>query len=100
MLFKYGIKDRKKRYKFKRKELQFRIFKYLFESDITLETKYWIYYKYLKNKPGNYSITSIKNRCILTDRSRSPKRFVRLSRLALQSKVSAGLCSGIGRCTW
>lgn len=46
------------------------------------------------------SITRIKNICILTGRSRSIYRFLKLSRIQFRKLASQGLLPGISKYSW
>lgn len=48
----------------------------------------------------NSSITRIKNRCILTGRSKSIYRFFKLSRLQLRLLASKSLLPGVNKYNW
>lgn len=49
---------------------------------------------------ANSSITRIKNRCILTGRSRSVYRFFKLSRIQLRKLASEGCLPGLSKYSW
>jgi small subunit ribosomal protein S14 len=49
---------------------------------------------------NNSSLTRIKNRCILTGRSRSIYRFFKLSRIQLRKLVSEGKLPGVSKYSW
>lgn len=49
---------------------------------------------------NNSSITRIKNICILTGRTRSIYRFLKISRIKLRDLASKGLLPGICKFTW
>ncbi len=46
------------------------------------------------------SLTRIKNRCIMTGRSRSIYRFFKLSRLQLRKWASYGFLPGVSKHSW
>ena len=48
----------------------------------------------------NYSLTRIKNICILTGRSKSIYRFFKISRLQLRKLASTGFLPGICKYNW
>lgn len=49
---------------------------------------------------NNTSITRIKNICILTGRTRSIYRFLKISRIQLRKLASTGLLPGISKYSW
>lgn len=49
---------------------------------------------------NNSSITRIKNRCIVTGRSKSIYRFFKLSRIQLREFASQGLLPGLSKYNW
>lgn len=50
--------------------------------------------------PNNSSRTRIRNRCILTGRSRSVWRTFRISRIQLRKLALEGLLMGVKRASW
>lgn len=48
----------------------------------------------------NSSLTRIKNRCVLTGRSRSINRFFKLSRIQLRLLASSCLLPGVNKYSW
>ena len=49
---------------------------------------------------NNTSLTRVKNFCILTGRSRSISRFLKLSRLKLRLFISKGFLPGFAKYSW
>lgn len=49
---------------------------------------------------NNSSPTRIKNICVLTNRSRSIYRFLKISRIQLRNLASNGLLPGISKYNW
>lgn len=49
---------------------------------------------------ANSSLTRIKNRCILTGRSRSVSRFFKLSRIQFRKLASEGSLPGLAKSSW
>jgi small subunit ribosomal protein S14 len=99
-MYKYLVKDNYKRYRFKKKEIKINLYKFIFENpDIKLEQKYWIYFKFIRENPYKFTSTLIKNRCVLTSRSRSIRRFTKLSRIQFKKLGSDGLLAGISKST-
>ena len=54
----------------------------------------------LSRIPRNASKVRIRNRCILTGRSKSVYRFCKLSRLGLRDLGSKGLIPGLSKKSW
>lgn len=48
----------------------------------------------------NASVTRIKNRCLLTNRSKAVIKFFRLSRLSFREKARNGELLGVVRASW
>jgi small subunit ribosomal protein S14 len=95
---KFLLKDNKQRYRFKAKELKINLYKFIFENPkVDKEEKHWVYFKFLKENPYSFTSTLIKNRCVLTSRSRSVRRFTKLSRNQFKKLGSNGLLSGFSK---
>jgi len=60
----------------------------------------WTIQKKLLSFSNNSSMTRIKNRCILTGRSRSVYRFFKLSRIQLRKLASEGFLPGVSKYSW
>lgn len=56
--------------------------------------------KNYKRVPRNSSLTRLRNRCILTGRSRGVLRFCKLSRIRLRELASQGLLIGVNKASW
>ena len=54
----------------------------------------------LSQLPRNSSKTRIRNRCILTGRSRSVYKKFRISRIAFREMASQGVLTGIYKASW
>lgn len=54
----------------------------------------------LTQLPRNSSMIRIKNRCVITGRSKSVYRFCRLSRISFRDLASKGLLMGITKSSW
>ncbi len=54
----------------------------------------------LTQLPRNSSMIRMKNRCVLTGRSKSVYRFCRLSRISFRELASKGLLIGITKSSW
>lgn len=60
----------------------------------------WKIQKKLIKFSNNSSLTRIKNRCILTGRSRSVYRLFKLSRIQLRKLASNGSLPGVSKYSW
>nr|YP_665656.1 ribosomal protein S14 [Nephroselmis olivacea]AAF03183.1 ribosomal protein S14 [Nephroselmis olivacea] len=54
----------------------------------------------LTQLPRNSSMIRLKNRCVITGRSKSVYRFCRLSRISFRELASKGLLMGITKSSW
>ena len=54
----------------------------------------------LSTLPRNSSMTRVRNRCIVTGRSRSVYRWARMSRLTIREMIAAGLFPGWSKSSW
>lgn len=59
-----------------------------------------IAYKYFISLPKNASITRLKNRCVLTNRSRSIYKKFGLSRLMFREFAQQGFLLGVKKASW
>lgn len=96
------FKDKKKRKNFFKSEKTKILFKYLtnntFFSDL-FRLKLYLY-NIFKQNTIKFSKTIIKNRCIVTNRSKATLSFFKLSRIEFRSKASKGLLSHIRKASW
>lgn len=60
----------------------------------------WKIQKKFNELPTKSSITRVKNICIITGRSRSVIRFLRISRIQLKKFISKGLLPGLAKYSW
>ncbi len=60
----------------------------------------WNYSSYFNKKMWKNSETKIKNRCVLSGRSRSIYRFARLSRIFLRDNNVTGYLPGLRKSYW
>jgi len=95
------IRDQKRRaqlFKFELKRLQL---KALIQDRRSLSSN--LRYEYslqLSKLPRNSSKTRVRNRCILTGRSRSVYKQFRVSRIVFRNLASQGLIMGIKKTSW
>ena len=50
--------------------------------------------------PRDAAANRVKNRCVLTGRSRSVHRFARLSRIMVRQLAHLGLLPGVSKASW
>jgi len=94
------LKDYKRRYLYSKYEKKKIILKYI-QNNLNLSKDIRIKaYNKINTLPVNSSITRIKNRCVLTNRSRSIYRKFKLSRLMFRKLASEGLIPGVSKATW
>ena len=79
-------------YKFEQKTLQYKAL--LQDTSLPMSIKQEKGKRY-KRVPRNSSLTRLRNRCILTGRSRGVLRFCKLSRIRLRELASQGLLIGV-----
>jgi small subunit ribosomal protein S14 len=93
-------KNINQRYSFKDKEKKRLILKAITQN-LNLEKNIrWKTQKKFITIPNISSLTRIKNRCILTGRSKSVYRFFKLSRIQLRKLASEGFLPGVSKYSW
>lgn len=95
------IRDQKRRaqlLQFELKRLQFKAFTQDRRS-LSSELRYE-YSLLLAKLPRNSSKTRIRNRCILTGRSRSIYKQFRVSRIVFRNLASQGFIMGVKKASW
>ena len=60
----------------------------------------WQSQQKLSDQNQRSSLTRIKNRCVITGRSRSVYRLFKISRLCLRKLASKGLMPGLSKYSW
>ena len=58
------------------------------------------YVHHLNKMPRNSSLTRVRNRCVLSGRSRGVHRFFKLSRIKCRELASQGLLMGVCKSSW
>lgn len=84
-------------YKFEQKILQYKALLQNTSLPISIKQEKS---KQFKRVPRNSSLTRLRNRCILTGRSRGVLRFCKLSRIRLRELASQGLLIGVNKASW
>jgi len=93
-------KDKKKRYFFNKEELKRLILKsILFNINFSENVREYIFL-ILNNFNYNTSKTRIRNRCVITNRSRYLFTAYKVSRLEFKRLVVLGKLTGVYRKTW
>lgn len=94
------LKDKKRRLFYQKSEKKKIILKYIFSNlNLPKNLRMRAYYQ-LKSLPRDCSITRIKNRCLLTNRSRSIYKKFRISRLVFRRMALNGELVGVRKSTW
>jgi len=60
----------------------------------------WRFQDELTDLPTQSSRVQVRNRCILTNRSRGVSRHFRLSRICIRDLANAGLLPGVSKSSW
>jgi small subunit ribosomal protein S14 len=69
------------------------------KKDLDFEER-MVFMEQLASLPRNSSKTRVRNRCLLTGRSRGFYRKFRLSRIALRELASSGFLPGVTKASW
>lgn len=93
-------KNINQRYSFKKTEKQRLILKAITQNLNLGKNIRWKTQKKFLTIPQISSLTRIKNRCILTGRSKSIYRFFKLSRIQLRKLASEGFLPGVSKYSW
>ena len=93
-------RDKLLRCNFVKNELDFGVFKALIMNQkLGLISRQQIYFNRVKFSPF-YSRTRIKNRCVVTGRSKSYIRQFKVSRIKLREFASKGWLYGVSKSSW
>nr|YP_008816142.1 ribosomal protein S14 [Roya obtusa]YP_009755730.1 ribosomal protein S14 [Roya anglica]AGZ90390.1 ribosomal protein S14 [Roya obtusa]QIQ22969.1 ribosomal protein S14 [Roya anglica] len=94
------IRDKLKRRIMLKHELKRIEYKSICEDrNIPISTRYQSFLK-LSKLPRNSSKTRIRNRCIISGRSRSVYKVFRMSRIVFRDLASKGSILGISKASW
>nr|YP_009755801.1 ribosomal protein S14 [Gonatozygon brebissonii]QIQ23079.1 ribosomal protein S14 [Gonatozygon brebissonii] len=94
------IRDQKRRVQFSRYELKRMLYKAISQDRKLSPSDRYEYSLKLSKMPRNSSRTRIRNRCILTGRSRAVYKMFRLSRIVFRELASRGALLGISKSSW
>ena len=94
------LKDLKKRFLLKKKEVLKLVCIYLiFSHEISNINRYKIYMNFFFSKKLNISF-ELKNHCLITKNSRSVNRFTRITRSNLKHLIDWGHLNGFRKDSW
>lgn len=94
------LKDKKKRELFCKHEKKRLVFKSIVRDEKLPDMIRWKASLKLARLPKNSSKVRVRNRCVITGRSRSVSRHSRISRIVLRDLASMGLMNGISKSSW
>lgn len=94
------IKDKKQRIKFAKFELKSKIIKSFIQNKNIKSSIRWYFSVHTSKKIKKTSKVRIKNRCVISGRSRSFYRFARLSRLFIRDNQFIGSFVGLRKSFW
>lgn len=102
MIKKFRSKDNRYRYNTAKNELRRMRFYYLLKcSWVSSKEKRILSSKHFAlNLSSLNSITRVRNGCVVTGRSSSVTKLLRLSRMQFKNQASNGLIMGFSRATW
>lgn len=93
--------DTKKRKAFEAKEVSNSLVASLFNNQVMdKQERQFVFNSFVSKFKKNSSVTRVKNRCLLTNRSKSIIKFFRLSRLSFREKARNGELLGVVRSSW
>ncbi len=93
-------KDKKRRTSFANKEVQRLILLYLIRNQKLSASQRLLLTLRLQQVSRDSSLVRLKNRCILTNRSKGVYREFRLSRIRLREMLANGLIPGYKKAVW
>lgn len=98
---KHSIKkDYIRRHTYKKNEQEALIYKAIVCNRILPLSKRLIAVKLLDDLPNDSRITRIRNRCLITGRSRGIVKKYKVSRITFRKLVHMGIIPGVRRATW
>jgi small subunit ribosomal protein S14 len=96
-----AIRDQKRRLQLLKFELKRLQYKSLSQDRRSLPSDLRYEYSFKLSKlPRNSSKTRIRNRCIVTGRSRSVYKLFRVSRIVFRELASQGAIAGVKKASW
>lgn len=100
MILKKAYKDNKYRKTYKKFELNKKYYKYIFQNQLLSSETRYKGFKKLVWITHYSSISKIKNRCIISGKSKSVSRFFKLSRITFRKLANNGNIVGITKSGW
>jgi len=95
-----NTKDNKIRQKVAQHEATRKMLKAIAVSELVPDSERLIAYRQLMDLPRNSSSIRIRNRCMLTGRSRGVYSKFRLSRIAFRENAAKGFLPGVFKSSW
>ncbi len=93
-------KDKRRRASFSNKEVQRLVLLYLIRNQKLSTSQRLLLTLRLQQVSRDSSLVRLKNRCILTNRSKGVYREFRLSRIRLREMLANGLIPGYKKAVW
>lgn len=94
-------KDLKKRKKFVLNEQKHKIFSMILNDlYLPIENRHIISYSYIYNRYEALTKSFIKNRCVISGRSRSVYSFFKMTRMILKNLAVKGAIPGVRKSSW
>jgi small subunit ribosomal protein S14 len=93
-------KDKKRRSRFKKYESLKIVLRYLIRKEGIPLQKIFQLTTDLRSLPKKSSLTQLRNRCVITGRSRGVLRPFSLSRIKMRELISHGLIPGFAKLVW
>lgn len=100
MILKKAYKDNQYRKTYKKFELNKKYYKYIFQNQLLSDAVRYAGFKKLMWITSNSSISKIKNRCIMSGKSKSVFRSFKLSRIMFRKLANNGNIIGITKGGW
>lgn len=94
------IKDQNNRFRYKILEKQKLVLKSIINNDNVLEKIRVKAYIKLQSLDKNTSVSRLKNRCVVTNRSRAIYKKFKISRLVFRRLALSGRLAGIKKASW
>lgn len=100
MILRKAHKDNKYRKTYKKFELNKKYYKYIFHNQLLSSETRYKGFKKLVWITHYASISKVKNRCIISSKSKSVSRFFKLSRITFRKLANNGNIVGITKSGW
>ena len=93
-------RDKKRRILYSKYEIQRNTLKAMIRDFTLSKILKFQYMQELNNLPRNSALNRIRNRCIMTGRSKSNYQFFKISRITFRELASQGLLPGVTKSSW